>query len=101
LTEQECENLYYKEKSHPEFKKLIVYNSYGPSVLMLLTVKEGDPVLKLKTLCGNTDPKLAKLENPGSLRAKFGEDFVKNCVFCSENPFEANKERDIFGFPIP
>ena len=30
LTEQECENLYYKERSHPEFKKLIVYNSYGP-----------------------------------------------------------------------
>lgn len=101
LTEQECENIYYKEKTAPDFKKIIVYNSYGPSVIMLLTVKDGDPVQKLKTLCGHADSKIAKTENPNSLRAKFGEDTIKNAVFCSENPFDANKERDIFGFPIP
>jgi hypothetical protein len=68
---------------------------------MLLTVKDGDPIQALKTLCGNLDPKVAKVEAPNSLRAKYGEDLVKNAVFCSENAFEANKERDIFGFPIP
>jgi len=35
------------------------------------------------------------------LRAKYGVDRIKNEFHGSDSPYEANKERDIFKFPIP
>ena len=101
LTEQECENMYYQHEGHEDYKKMIVYNSCGPSLVMLLSHKTEDPIEKLNNLCGDSDPEVAKTEQPDSFRAKYGEDSVKNAVYCSEDSFGANKDRDIFYFPIP
>lgn len=35
LTNQEAENLYYKHKKEPYFKKLISYNTSGPVMVLL------------------------------------------------------------------
>ena len=35
------------------------------------------------------------------LRAKFGSSVIKNEFHGSDTPFDANKERDVFKFPIP
>lgn len=40
-------------------------------------------------------------EDAQSLRAKFGKSLIKNELHGSDTPAEANKERDIFKFPIP
>lgn len=39
--------------------------------------------------------------DPSSLRAKYGFDKIRNEFHGSDNPAEANNERDIFKFPIP
>ena len=57
---------------------------------------EGDPDLEyLKEI------NEAKKSEPNSLRAKFGKDWIKNEFHGSDSPFDANKERDVFKFPIP
>jgi len=64
-------------------------------------VKLEDPITWLKKLLGNKTPGDAKTENPNSLRGLFGIDIIKNGFYASDNPKAANKERDIFKFPIP
>lgn len=39
----------------------------------------------VKVICGPENPYNAKNEKPGSLRAAFGKDPIKNAVHCSEN----------------
>jgi nucleoside diphosphate kinase len=52
-------------------------------------------------MIGASDPIEAKKSSPDSLRAKFGSSQIKNEFHGSDTPFDANKERDIFKFPIP
>jgi len=52
-------------------------------------------------MIGSSDPNEAKKSFPDSLRAKFGTSLIKNEFHGSDSPFDANKERDIFKFPIP
>ena len=64
-------------------------------------VKLESPIVRLKKLIGDKDPVEAKLKDPTSLRAKYGVDLIKNAFYCSDDPKSANKERDVFLFPIP
>jgi nucleoside diphosphate kinase len=54
--------MYYQETKHEDYKKMIVYNSCGPSLVMLLSHKTVDPIEKLNELCGDEDPEVAKTE---------------------------------------
>jgi len=60
-----------------------------------------DPITRFKKLLGNKNPPEAKTESADSLRAKYGLDIIKNGFWGSDDPKSANKERDIFKFPIP
>ena len=64
-------------------------------------VKLESPVIRWKKLLGNKNPEEAKAEEAESLRALFGVDEIKNGFHGSDDPLSANKERDIFLFPIP
>ena len=101
LTDQETQNLYYLHEGKEYFKELIVTNSTGHSLVMLLSHESGEPVIKLKELMGNKDPEIAKTKNPESLRAKYGESLIENAISSSDDTLGANKDRDIFKFPIP
>lgn len=101
LTRQEAENLYYKHASKDYFAKLISYNITGDSLVLLLSHASADPIPLMKSLVGNKDPETAKKTEPNSLRAKYGKDLIKNEFFCSDDQLGANKDRDIFRFPIP
>lgn len=57
--------------------------------------------MRWKKLLGNKHPEEAKAENAKSLRALFGQNDIKNGFHGSDDPVNANKERDIFLFPIP
>lgn len=48
------------------------------------------------TIKGPEDPSIAKVQAPNSLRAKYGEDSIKNYVHCSEST-EAAQRVLIFG----
>lgn len=64
-------------------------------------VKLESPIIRFKRLVGDKDPSDAKTKDPNCMRAKFGIDLIKNGFYCSDDPKSANKERDIFLFPIP
>jgi hypothetical protein len=60
-----------------------------------------DPITRFKKLCGPYSPDEAKAQDENLLRAKYGEDVIRNGFYCSDNAAAANKERDIFKFSIP
>ena len=101
ITRQEAENLYYRHASKDYFAKIIAYATTGESLVVLLSHSTQDPIPLLKTIIGNKDPEVAKKNEPTSLRAKYGIDIIKNEFFCSDDQIGANKDRDIFRFPIP
>lgn len=101
LTRQEVENLYYKHEKKPYFTDLVSYNSTGESLVLLLSHKSEDPISLLQTVIGDKDPAEAKKLDPDCLRAKHGKDIIKNEFYCSDDQLGANKDRDIFMFPIP
>jgi nucleoside diphosphate kinase len=58
-------------------------------------------VVRWKALLGDKNPEEAKTENAECLRALYGTDLIKNGFHGSDDERAANKERDIFLFPIP
>ena len=73
----------------------------GDCLILLLTHETADPIKKWKEFIGNTDPEVAKRDQPESLRALYGIDRIKNEFHGSDDHISANRERDIFKFPIP
>jgi len=59
------------------------------------------PQVRWKALLGDKNPEEAKAANPECLRAVYGTDAIKNGFHGSDDDRAANKERDIFLFPIP
>lgn len=64
-------------------------------------IKLESPVIRWKQLLGNMNPETARNEDPDSLRAKFGADLIRNAFHGADDERAANKERDVFLFPIP
>lgn len=65
----------------------------GPLVAFLLVGR--DAIQKVRCLAGDQDPGVAKLQQPGSLRAIYGNDFVTNAVQISESPACVEKVRNL------
>ena len=66
----------------PEFSRWVKELTSGPSVL--LEVRGDDCCRRLRELCGPYDPVLAQVLRPGTLRARFGIDTMRNAVFCTD-----------------
>ena len=64
-------------------------------------IKLEPPVARWKKLVGNKDPEYTEKEEPGALRGIYGKDIILNAFHCADDAKAANKERDIFLFPIP
>lgn len=82
----------------PEFVDWVDEVVGGKSVA-LQVVKSGakdGSVLALRELCGAHDPEIARHLHPASLRARFGEDKVKNAVHCTDLPEDGPLELDYF-----
>ena len=47
-------------------------------------------------MVGPENPMSAKSESPGSIRALFGSDSIKNAVHCSSDAISSEIERGIF-----
>lgn len=115
LRNEEILNLHYKYRNRDFYDDIKEHLSAGESKVMLLInkvdttydeekeeeVKLDNPITRWKKLIGPSDPEVARNEHPESLRAKYGEDLIRNGFHGSDDPRSANKERDIFKFSIP
>lgn len=115
MTRQEVENLFVVHKNKTYFPEILEHMLTGESLILLminsresywdeekeLEVREEDPITRWKNLLGNKDPEVAKADEPESFRAKYGINAIKNGFYCSDDPKNANKDRDCFLFPVP
>lgn len=91
LTKEKAEEFYAEHKARPFFGELVSFMTSGPVMLMCLQ-GEG-AVLKNREIMGATDPKKA---NPGTVRAKFGDNVGENAVHGSDSPESAARELALF-----
>lgn len=68
----------------PEYLPLIENFTSGP--ILALEVRQQNAVAAFREFCGPHDPEIAKHLRPNTLRAKFGNDRVKNVVHCTDMP---------------
>ena len=84
LSKSKAEEFYAEHKERPFFGELVSFMTSGPVVLMCLAGENA--VLKNRELMGATDPKKA---NPGTIRAKHGDNMGENAVHGSDSPESA------------
>lgn len=92
-------NLFYKQAKYMD--EILQYMLSGECIMFLLCHETENPIQVWKKMIGNKDPAEAKKQDPNSLRAIHGSSLIRNEFHGSDDPFSANKERDIFKFPIP
>jgi len=78
----------------PEYLPVIENLSSGPT--LALEIRQSNAVSAFRDLCGPHDPEIAKHLRPDTIRAKFGQDRVKNAVHCTDMPEDGNLEVKYF-----
>ena len=115
LTKEEVLNLFHQYRNAPFFWDIQEHLMTAESEVMLLvnsceTVTDPDtgeetklepPIVRWKKFIGDKNPDEARANDPDSLRALHGTDIIRNGFHASDDERSANKERDIFLFPIP
>jgi nucleoside-diphosphate kinase len=115
LAKEEILNLFYPYRNAFFFPDIQEHLMTAESIVMILInkvesiydeaknedVKLESPIIRWKNYIGNKDPAEAKTADPKCLRALYGVDAIRNAFHGSDDPKAANKERDIFLFPIP
>ena len=91
ISKEKCELFYAEHKERPFFGELVSFMTSGPVVLICLAGENA--VLKNRELMGATDPKKA---NPGTIRAKHGDNMGENAVHGSDSTESAARELAIF-----
>ncbi|KAM3142181.1 hypothetical protein pb186bvf_005590 [Paramecium bursaria] len=99
LYKEEVLNIFYKQQKFID--EILQYMMSGECIMLLLCHETENPIQVWKKMIGNKDPVEAKKQDPQSLRALYGVSLIKNEFHGSDDPSSANKERDIFKFPIP
>ncbi|XP_061443458.1 thioredoxin domain-containing protein 3 [Rhineura floridana] len=96
ITPEMAAQFYKSQEGKPFYDQLVNYMSEGLSMVMILTKENA--VEEWRQLMGPTDPEKAKETQPGSLRAKFARDIMRNAVHGSSNPEHAVQSiKFIFG----
>ncbi|XP_064104955.1 nucleoside diphosphate kinase 7-like isoform X1 [Macrobrachium nipponense] len=69
----------------------------GPSVaLEIQSIHGAETPVKFREFVGPADPDVARELRPNSLRARFGEDKIKNALHCSDLPDDGSLEVEYF-----
>ncbi len=115
LTKEEILNLFYPYRNATYFQDISEHLQTAESLVLILInkvetvydeqkeedVKLESPITRWKKLIGDKDPAEAKAKDPKCLRAIYGVDIIKNAFHGSDDPKSANRERDVFLFPVP
>jgi len=91
LSKAKAEEFYAEHKARPFFGELVSFMTSGP--VMLMCLQGENAVLKNREIMGATDPKKA---NPGTVRAKFGDNVGENAVHGSDSAESAARELALF-----
>ncbi len=67
----------------PEYGAMIDHLSTGGPIVAM-EIRQEDAVNTFRKFCGPHDPDQARALNPGSLRAQFGIDRVRNAIHCTD-----------------
>jgi len=78
----------------PEYLPLIEHISNGPTIM--LEIRQEDAVAAFREFVGPYDPEIAKHLRSNTMRAKFGQDRVKNAVHCTDLPEDGGLECQYF-----
>ncbi|KAM8810401.1 thioredoxin domain-containing protein 3 [Eudromia elegans] len=96
LTREMAMQFYKDHEGKPFYESLVTCMTAGPSVVMVLTKENA--VEEWRQLMGPTDPEIAKLTSPESIRAQFAHDILSNAVHGSSNQEHALKSIEcVFG----
>jgi len=79
----------------PEFNQMTDYIATGGPVVAC-EIRQEETVSKLRRFCGPIDPDEARMYNPNSLRARFGEDKLRNGFHCTDLPEDGLLECEYF-----
>jgi len=83
--------VFFARQAHLSHFPLIVENiTSGP--MLALTLRMRNAVLIWSIVCGPEDPKVARKNDPYSLRAMFGTDIISNALHCSTSVQDAQRE---------
>jgi len=78
----------------PEFNDIATEMSSGP--LLAMEIRQKDCVAALREIVGPHDPEIAKHLRPDTIRAKYGQDRVKNAIHCTDLPEDGMLESEFF-----
>ncbi|ORX86756.1 nucleoside diphosphate kinase [Anaeromyces robustus] len=94
LTDEQVIEFYKDQEDNEDFSKVVEYMTSGPIIAMILSKK--DAIKSLVEFLGPSDPDVARVENPKSLRAKYGKNAFYNGLHCSLTFEDAKKEIGFF-----
>ncbi|ORX99464.1 nucleoside diphosphate kinase, partial [Basidiobolus meristosporus CBS 931.73] len=93
FTKPLAEELYSEYKGKHFFDNIITLMSSSPCLAMIL--EKDNAVQEWRSLMGPANSLKAKFESPGSIRALYGTDSIKNAVHGSDSIARARKEIDL------
>lgn len=96
LTAEQALEFYAERKGDAKLPFLMEHATSGP--VLALELNAANALQLLIDLCGPEDPNVARVEQPDSLRALFGQDVVNNFVHCAETAAMARRQQ-LFFFP--
>ncbi|CAG9135190.1 unnamed protein product [Plutella xylostella] len=82
----------------PEYQGMVEELASGPCVAMEIVAKDKsvNTAVEFRKMVGPTDPEIARLLRPHTLRARLGVNKVKNAVHCSDLPEDGLLEVEYF-----
>uniref|UniRef100_A0A5F8H045 Nucleoside diphosphate kinase homolog 7 n=1 Tax=Monodelphis domestica TaxID=13616 RepID=A0A5F8H045_MONDO len=96
LSRKEATDLYVDHLSKPCYNDLIQFITVSPIIAMEILGDEA--ISEWKKLIGPANPSMARTDSPGTIRAKFGTDLLRNTVHGPDCFATAAKELELF-FP--
>ncbi|XP_064831672.1 thioredoxin domain-containing protein 6 [Oncorhynchus masou masou] len=90
LSRDTAEEFYREHRDKPFFSQLVDFMCSGPCMLLVLTKENA--VEEWRSMMGPTDPALAQVTAPGSLRARFALDILHNSLHGSSNQEHAQEK---------
>ncbi|XP_075763117.1 nucleoside diphosphate kinase homolog 7 isoform X1 [Pelodiscus sinensis] len=96
LSRKEAMDLYLDHQSRPFYNELLQFITSGPTVVM--EILGDDAVSEWQKLLGPANSGVARSEAPGSIRAMFGTDGIRNAAHGPDSFASAARELELF-FP--
>ncbi|XP_071198019.1 thioredoxin domain-containing protein 6 isoform X2 [Salvelinus alpinus] len=90
LSRDTAEEFYREHRDKQFYSQLVDFMCSGPCVLLVLTKENA--VEEWRSMMGPTDPGLAQVTAPGSLRARFALDILHNALHGSSNQEHAQEK---------